>query len=70
MNRINDAYVKHRKFDSFQDVEIDICSKVNYCVKNKIIQFLSEQQGNNLIITVDIMKDLKSNHGIENLAAL
>jgi hypothetical protein len=51
-------------------MEINLYSKLNYCLRNSIIPFLSEQQENILIITVDIMKELKSNQNIENLTAL
>jgi hypothetical protein len=69
MNKINDVYAKNKKFDP-TEIEMGTYSKLNYCIEKKLIPFLSEQQENTLIITVDIMKELRLNHGIENLTAL
>jgi hypothetical protein len=70
MNRINDAYVKHKKFDSSTWDKIDINAKLVYCLDNKIIPFLSAKEENILIITVDIMRELGLNQGIENITSL
>jgi hypothetical protein len=69
MNKINDVYARNKKFDP-TEIEMGIYSKLNYCIEKNLIPFLSEQQENTLIITVDIMKELRLNHGIENLTAL
>jgi hypothetical protein len=45
-------------------------SQLDYCVKNKIIPFISDRGKNILIITVDLMKELKLNQSIENLTSL
>jgi hypothetical protein len=42
-------------FDCSPDAEIDIRSKIDYCVKYKIIPFISEKEENILIITIDIL---------------
>jgi hypothetical protein len=70
MNRINDVYVKHRKFESTIDTDTYISSKLGHCVKYNLIPFLSEKEENILIITVDIMRELRLNQGIENITSL
>jgi hypothetical protein len=71
MNKINHVYASNKKFDSTDaKIDVDIYSKLNYCIEKKLIPFLSEQQEKTLIITVDIMKELKSNQSIENLTSL
>ena len=49
---------------------MDINSKLDYCLNNKIIPFISVLDEHTLIITIDIMKELKMNQSIENLTGL
>ena len=68
--KINDAYSRHRKMD-YTATEIDISSKLDHCLKNKLVPFMSEIDEDMLIITIDIMKDIKMNDQvIENLTGL
>jgi len=68
--KINDAYSRHRRMD-YTAAEIDISSKLDHCLKNKLVPFMSEVGEDTIIITVDIIKELKNNNqAIENLTGL
>jgi hypothetical protein len=72
LSTINEAFNKCRQFDEFlAHPNRDLVSeKVQHCLKNMLVPFVSQTKDNKIIITVDIMKELKKNQSIENLSAL
>jgi hypothetical protein len=69
INKINDTYAKNQRFD-FPSSEEGVVSKLDFCLKHNLISFIA-QIDNNLIVTVDIMKELRqTNQSIENLTSL
>jgi hypothetical protein len=70
INKINDAYCRNRRLD-YTGVDVDMDTKLDHCLKNRLVPFISEVDESTLIITQDIMGELKrSNQGIENLTGL
>jgi hypothetical protein len=70
ISKINDAYSRNCRPD-YTGAEIDILLKLDHCLKNRLVPFISEAAENTLLITQDIMEELRrSNQGIENLTGL
>ncbi len=69
LTKINEMYSKSGRFNNPQS-DPDILSKLDYCIKYKSIPFISEVDESTLIITIDIMQELKLNQCIENLTGL
>ncbi len=67
IDKINNAYSRLGKY---QDMELDIISKLDYCTDKNLIPFLSRPNDNTLMITKDIMSDIKLNRNIENITGL
>ncbi len=57
LNKINDAYSRSKDlYDEDIDIERGISHKLEHCLKNNLISFLSKTKENNIIvITIDIM---------------
>ncbi len=71
LNKINEIYSRYR-FDGNQnmaDNSLNLVSKLRYCLQNKLISFFQEINDDNLLITVDIMKELKKGN-LENITSL
>lgn len=69
LNKINESFARNARFNNPQQ-DMDMHSKLEYCLNNKIIPFISLLEENTMVITIDIMKELKINQGIENLTGL
>ncbi len=72
INKINDGYSKHIRSDHMAVTQTnEIVDKLDYCIANKLIPFLSKGMNNDtLIITQDIMSELNASRRIEGLAGL
>ena len=72
VNKINDAYNKNIRIDNrvctYSDV--DIRQKFKYSLKNKLLSFISEIKESSMMVSVDIMKELRMLAGIENITGL
>lgn len=72
VNKINDAYNKNIRIDNractYSDV--DIRQKFKYSMKNKLLSFISEIKESSMMVSVDIMKELRMLAGIENITGL
>ena len=72
VNKINDAYNKNIRIDNractYSDV--DIRQKFKYSLKNKLLSFISEIKESTMMVSVDIMKELRMLAGIENITGL
>jgi hypothetical protein len=69
LNTINDTYTRNKRFDH-SEIEPDVYSKLDYCLRNNLISFLSMSKDDTLIITRDIMTRLREKNSIENIASL
>jgi len=69
IDTINDEWARHKKFDD-SETDPDIFSKFDFCLEKRLIPFLSKTKDNTLIITHDIMTQLKEKHSIENITTL
>ena len=71
LNKINEIYSRY-KFDGNQNMDNNIlnpASKLKYCLQNKLISFFQEMKDDKVLITVDIMKELKKGN-LENITSL
>ena len=70
LNKINESYSRNRRLD-YTGIDVDTTTKIDHCLKNRLVPFMSEVDESTLIITKDIMEDLnRTNQGIENLTGL
>lgn len=71
LTKINETYSKYSKINTEENNKNDniILSKICFCLKHKLIPFLHFFNDNNIVITIDIMSELKNNN-IENITSL
>ena len=69
LDTVNNAYARNKRFDQ-SEIEPNIHSRLQYCLTNNLISFLSESKDHTLIITHDIMTRLREKNGIENITSL
>lgn len=72
LNKINETFSRYSRFDGDQNMDnisLTLTSKLKYCLQNKLISFFHEINDDNILITVDIMKELKKGN-LENVTSL
>jgi len=65
-NKINDVYSRNKDLNSSIS---GLNDKLEYCLKNELISFLQDMRGN-IIVTHDIMDEIKRGDRIENITSL
>jgi hypothetical protein len=69
LNTINDIWIRHKKLDH-SEPDPNVISKLDFCLDQGLISFLSKSKDNALIITHDIITQIKKNGAIENITSL
>ena len=72
INRVNELYSRYFNLDRSGEEGINLTplsEKVQYCLSNNLISFLHKTENGLMLVTIDIMKELKS-HNIENMTSL
>ncbi len=73
LSTVNEAFNRNRQFGEpsiHPSKDLEMTDKLHYCLKNMLVPFISQTKDSKIIITVDIMKELKKNQSIENLSSL
>lgn len=73
IDRINEDYARNYKsHPTLVDPYLnnDIFTKLNFLLRNKVVSFLHEISNHEIIITIDILKELRKNQNIENITTL
>ncbi|MDN5867946.1 MAG: hypothetical protein L0H55_11180, partial [Candidatus Nitrosocosmicus sp.] len=73
INKVNELYSRYFNIDSSEKERsinlTPISHKVQYCLRSSLISFLHQVDKDNMIITIDLMKELRNNN-IENITSL
>jgi hypothetical protein len=73
LNKVNDLYSRYfnlNRLESGEGIDLTpVSDKVKYCLNNNLISFLHQNDKDTMLITVDLMKELRNNN-IENIASL